>query len=239
MSVHTSSTSHSCCSRLFEPSNDDQPYRVIHINPPAMENVRPGSAPRGLTADQQRQFDFIDNSVNTAKYNLISFIPRSLMEQFRRIANIYFLLISFLMLIGTYTYLFDSPLTPWSTLLPLLVVLAISMGKEGIEDLKRHRADKLTNNRLCERLVTKRGGSKDQSLFEAVPWKYLLPGDVIKVSNNDELPADTIILCTSDAQNRAFIETSNIDGETNLKVKSSVHNNFNKAIWTSPEGLIG
>ena len=45
---------------------------------------------------------------------------------------------SILMLIGTYSDLFDSPITPWSTLATLCIVLSISMTKEGLEDLKRH-----------------------------------------------------------------------------------------------------
>jgi phospholipid-transporting ATPase len=46
----------------------------------------------------------------------VSFLPISLFEQFRRLANIYFLFITVLMLIGTYTTLFETPLTPWSTI---------------------------------------------------------------------------------------------------------------------------
>jgi hypothetical protein len=46
------------------------------------------------------------------------------------------------MTLGTYTAFFDSPLDPWSTLLPLLVVIGVSVVKEGAEDLKRHRGDK-------------------------------------------------------------------------------------------------
>lgn len=59
----------------------------------------------------------------------------------------YFLVITVLMLIGTYTSYFDSPLTPYTTLIPLCVVLFITMGKEGFEDLKRHAADRSTNAR--------------------------------------------------------------------------------------------
>lgn len=95
----------------------------------------------GVTPDQE-QMMMADNSVVTSKYNLITFVPRSLFEQFRRVANIYFLVISILMVIGTYTTLFSSPLTPWSTLIPLVFVLLITMVKDGAEDLKRHRSDK-------------------------------------------------------------------------------------------------
>ena len=95
---------------------------------------------------------YCDNVVSTARYSLWSFLPRSLFEQFRRVANLYFLLISVLMLLGKYSKLFDSPLTPWSTLIVLVLVLLVSIGKEGVEDRKRHAADWETNRRLVDRM---------------------------------------------------------------------------------------
>ena len=72
----------------------------------------------GVTLGRE-QHSMANNIVVTSKYNAVTFMPKSLFEQFRRIANIYFLVISILMIIGTYTTLFTSPLTPWSTLFPL------------------------------------------------------------------------------------------------------------------------
>lgn len=95
----------------------------------------------GVTAGLEQQA-MADNSVVTSKYNIFTFVPRSLFEQFRRVANIYFLVISILMILGTYTSLFTSPLTPYSTLIPLVFVLLVTMVKDGAEDLKRHRSDK-------------------------------------------------------------------------------------------------
>lgn len=111
--------------------------------------TRPAPAPfrtidiirEGLTPGQE-QSTMADNSVVTSKYNLITFVPRSLFEQFRRIANIYFLVISILMMLGWYTTLFVSPLAPFSTLIPLILVLGVTMIKDGAEDLKRHRSDR-------------------------------------------------------------------------------------------------
>ena len=42
------------------------------------------------------------NAISTTKYSLITWLPKSLWEQFRRIANVYFLLISILMIIGDF-----------------------------------------------------------------------------------------------------------------------------------------
>lgn len=96
---------------------------------------------------------------------------RALFEQFRRLANVYFLVITILMLIGTYTTFFDSPLTPYTTLLPLCIVLAITMGKEGFEDLKRHAADRATNAR-----PTAEVSLTDKGELEETCWKNVKVG---------------------------------------------------------------
>lgn len=93
------------------------------------------------------QMAMADNVVRTSKYNLITFVPRSLFEQFRRVANVYFLVIIILMMIGWYTELFTSPLSPYSTLIPLVIVLLVTMVKDGAEDLKRHKSDKRVSER--------------------------------------------------------------------------------------------
>jgi hypothetical protein len=60
---------------------------------------------------------YCDNSIITSKYNIYTFLPLSLFEQFRRLANVYFLMISILMLIGTFcTNIFNTPVEPWSTI---------------------------------------------------------------------------------------------------------------------------
>ncbi len=185
----------------------------------------------------KRQALFVGNAVVTAKYTPLTFIPRCLLEQFRRVANSYFLFISFLMLLGTYTNLFDSPLAPWSTLLPLIVVLAISAGKEGAEDLKRHRADHVTNSQLVTR-ITGQSNNQQSSAFEQVRWSELLPGDLVRIDDENEVPADMVILITSDSAGLAYIETSNIDGESNLKIKHSLKTGPNGASpWRTPQDL--
>ena len=54
-----------------------------------------------------------------------------------------------LMFIGTYTQLFESSVSPWTTLGPLAVVMSVSLAQEGAADLKRHRSDSETNNHPC------------------------------------------------------------------------------------------
>lgn len=58
--------------------------------------------------------------------------------------------------------------------------------------------------------------------FHRKYWKDVRVGDVLRIYNNEELPADMIILSTSDEDNCCYVETKNLDGETNLKVKQAL-----------------
>lgn len=159
---------------------------------------------------------FGDNMIRTSKYTLLSFVPRSLFEQFRRTANVYFLGISVLMIIGTYApTVFQSPLQPYSTLGPLILVLSITMAKEAIEDWKRHSSDKEVNYRDVH--VLQADGTEAR-----LKWVDIRVGHIVRVCNKGEVPADMILLQSSEPQGMCYIETSNIDGETNLKIKEAV-----------------
>lgn len=82
---------------------------------------------------EAEQLRYCDNYVTTTKYTLASFLPKSLFEQFRRIANLYFLLCAFL----SFTPI--SPNPPINSVLPLVVVVAVTMVKELVEDCKRRK----------------------------------------------------------------------------------------------------
>jgi phospholipid-translocating ATPase len=71
------------------------------------------------------------NYVSTTKYNLLSFFPKALYEQFRRVANLYFLLAAAISLTPA------TPYSPLSLIAPLTFVIGVSMAKEGIEDWHR------------------------------------------------------------------------------------------------------
>lgn len=77
------------------------------------------------------------NYVSTTKYNVLTFLPYSLILQFRRYANFYFLACAILQSIPII-----SPLSPLSAVLPLVFVLSLSMAREGFEDYKRYKSDK-------------------------------------------------------------------------------------------------
>lgn len=79
---------------------------------------------------------------------------------------------------------------------------------------KRHRADDDINHRDVECL---RNGQ-----WVAIKWQDLLVGDIVRIRNNTFFPADMVLLSSSEPQSMSFIETSNLDGETNLKVRQAV-----------------
>ncbi|XP_017837733.1 probable phospholipid-transporting ATPase IA isoform X3 [Drosophila busckii] len=152
---------------------------------------------------------YCNNRITTAKYNCLCFLPSFLFEQFRRYSNCFFLLIALLQQIPDV-----SPTGRYTTLVPLIFILSVSAIKEIIEDVKRHRADNEINHRLIERLVN--------GQWTTVRWSALTVGDIIKVVNDSFFPADLILLSSSEPQAMCFIETANLDGETNLKIRQGV-----------------
>ncbi|XP_030002025.1 phospholipid-transporting ATPase IA isoform X9 [Sphaeramia orbicularis] len=158
----------------------------------------------------QPQFTkFCSNRVSTAKYNVLTFLPRFLYSQFRRAANAFFLFIALLQQIPDV-----SPTGRWTTLVPLLFILVVAAVKEVIEDLKRHNADNVVNKKECQVL---RNGA-----WEIVHWEKVAVGEVVRAANGDHLPADLVILSSSEPQGMCYIETSNLDGETNLKIRQGL-----------------
>ena len=63
---------------------------------------------------------------------------------------------------------------------------------------------------------------RDDTKFTKDFWKNVKVGDIVRIHNNDEIPADIILLSTSDSDGACYIETKNLDGETNLKVRQSL-----------------
>ncbi|XP_039504531.1 probable phospholipid-transporting ATPase IA isoform X2 [Pimephales promelas] len=158
----------------------------------------------------QPQFTkFCNNRVSTAKYNVLTFLPRFLYSQFRRAANSFFLFIALLQQIPDV-----SPTGRWTTLVPLLFILVVAAVKEIIEDLKRHKADNVVNKKETQVL---RNGA-----WEIVHWEKVMVGDIVKVNGKDFIPADAILLSSSEPQGMCYIETSNLDGETNLKIRQGL-----------------
>ncbi|KAF8912154.1 phospholipid-translocating ATPase [Gymnopilus junonius] len=232
---------------------------------------------------------YSSNQVITSKYTLITFVPRNLLEQFRRVANMFFLGIAILQFFSIF-----STISPGLVILPLLIVLGITALKDGYEDIKRHESDRRVNSTPVRVL---RGGDyvnpnimqrksktfvrgvmrtygqgrkklknpnldgetlanvtvpqpdpeeqnqehldvefdDDSSLmnvhekmhhklphWKMISWEDIAVGDFVKILDSESLPADVLICATSEDDNVAFVETKNLDGETNLKSRHAV-----------------
>lgn len=244
----------------------------------------------------KKEHVYSTNQVITSKYTIITFLPRNLLEQFRRIANVFFLAIAILQFFPKF-----STISPGLVILPLLIVLGITSLKDGYEDIKRHQSDRRVNHTEIRVLaggdsanpnimegkartfvsgaagllpkrrgrsakVQQGGESADVGMLEhgAPPeaiaadapndaisfddddaidaaahhvftadsptrphwrktmWEDVKVGDFVKVMNDESFPADILICATSEDENVAFIETKNLDGETNLKSRNAV-----------------
>ncbi|XP_024030758.1 phospholipid-transporting ATPase 10 [Morus notabilis] len=149
------------------------------------------------------------NYVRTTKYTILTFLPKSLFEQFRRVANLYFLMCAIL----SFTAL--SPYSSVSSVLPLAVVIGVSMGKELLEDFRRKQQDIEVNNRKVK-------VHYGDGVFDNTKWRDLKVGDIVKVEKDQFFPADLILLSSSFEEAICYVETTNLDGETNLKLKQAV-----------------
>ncbi|KAJ8447209.1 hypothetical protein Cgig2_030440 [Carnegiea gigantea] len=179
---------------------NDEDARLIHINDPARTNERSG---------------FAGNSIRTSKYSVITFLPRNLFEQFHRVAYIYFLVIAILNQLPQLAVFGRA-----ASILPLAFVLLVSAIKDAFEDFRRHKSDRVENNRLAKVLV--------DGQFQLKKWKHIQVGEIIKISSNDTLPCDIVLLSTSDPTGVAYVQTINLDGESNLKTRYAKQETLSK-----------
>ena len=151
------------------------------------------------------------NYIRTTKYTAWSFLPLSLIQQFKRMANVYFLLQAVLNSIPQISAM--NPVTAWS---PLAFVLGVSMMREGLEDYQRYKSDIKTNR---QSIMFIKGGKL--SVGQA---KDIKVGDLLMVNENEEFPADIVLLSSSAAEGTCYVQTSSLDGEKNLKTKKTAKN---------------
>lgn len=153
----------------------------------------------------------VDNRLKTTKYTLLSFLPKNLFEQFHRLANVYFVFIALLNFVPAV-----NAFQPGLALAPVLFILAVTAIKDLWEDYSRHRSDHEINNLGC--LVYSREEKKYVNRY----WKEIRVGDFVHLRCNEIIPADILLLSSSDPDGLCHIETANLDGETNLKRRQVV-----------------
>lgn len=197
--------------------------------------------------DDRRGHAFISNAIRTSRYNVFDFFPKQLFFQFTRLGNFYFLCIGIPQTIPGI-----STTGNVTTILPLLFFVLLTIIKEGYDDYKRHRLDKVENaqpvtvlqrldrlpddhaqvgwlrNHIFPGRRKSRSSHADQSdetgpvgafRWQTTAWKDLKVGDVVKLTRDEEVPADIVLLHADGDNGLAYVETMALDGETNLKSK--------------------
>ncbi|PPQ86909.1 hypothetical protein CVT25_009795 [Psilocybe cyanescens] len=166
---------------LFSRKKEPGPRRTIFVNENLPEDYHDA---RGRVKPEHV---YATNQVITSKYTVVTFLPRNLLEQFRRIANVFFLAIAILQFFPKF-----STISPGLVILPLIIVLGITALKDGYEDVKRHQSDRRVNNSLVRVLG---GGDfvnpnimqrKSRTFVRGVMRTYGRGMKKVKRTNNDE-----------------------------------------------------
>ncbi|KAI5918884.1 hypothetical protein F4810DRAFT_689816 [Camillea tinctor] len=191
--------------------------------------------------DENTGRPYISNAVRTSRYTVWNFLPKQLFYQFSRLANFYFLIVAILQAIPGL-----STTGKFTTLIPLLIFLSLTIAKEGVDDWKRYQLDRVENAQsvtvLREPSIStgklQHDGSKSgghalvaEAHLPGFPegsgyqwtkttWEDIKVGEVIALSRDENVPADIVLLHATEEAGVAYIETMDLDGETNLKTKS-------------------
>ncbi|KAJ3225401.1 hypothetical protein HK099_006859 [Clydaea vesicula] len=235
---------------------------------------------------------FKSNKVYTSKYTFWSFLPKNLYEQFRSVANFYFLSLVILQAFRPFAIV-----SVGLTAAPIILIVGVTGVKDAVEDWRRHNADRSVNKattyllhnwknqnftdieaeknikfrikdvlKVFKKLLLFRRWSNNQleeeqkvnpdfiygfdeqlnqiggqklneneklrPVWKKGAWEEAKVGDFVLIRNNDPIPADVIIVSSSEPEAVCYVETKNLDGETNLKVHRGIQE-FN--YLTTPE----
>ncbi|PJF18947.1 Phospholipid-transporting ATPase [Paramicrosporidium saccamoebae] len=249
---------------LQEPPVDERPpVRIIQLPPEPLAHV-----PLANKKDDIHS-TMVTNEIRTAKYTMLNFLPKNILEQMRRVANIYFVFIVFLQCFPAV-----SNYNPVLAAAPIVIIMVVTAIKDAVEDWKRHKQDNEVNYSIALTLNRPDGGAivqrdtryqrfanrmihwRDMTIravqilygkikrtpvpvsgrhqkLEKLPegqvnwkqtfWRDMRVGDIVLLRNNEMIPADVMILSTSEPDGICFVETKNLDGETNLKIRRCLY----------------
>lgn len=226
------------------------------------------------------------NKTVTSKYTPITFLPLNLFRQFSKYSNVFFFVTVMLLIIPSV-----SPFPPYAYLTAFLIVIGISIIKDGLEDFLRHISDKKANERIIHKIMVKNSmdgtvrnldvfntnnisniahsedeikQNESENVLDGIKTDIFSKSgktnlrnspvnalrtdtasevelciqsrfvedleqyDIIILKENEEVPADMILLNSkiyngSNVRCRSFsfIQTSSLDGEANLKKRQS------------------
>uniref|UniRef100_A0A914WNS1 P-type ATPase N-terminal domain-containing protein n=1 Tax=Plectus sambesii TaxID=2011161 RepID=A0A914WNS1_9BILA len=149
------------------------------------------------------------NVVRNQKYNVFTFVPLVLFQQFKFFLNLYFLIMALSQFIPQIQI--GAPITYWG---PLGFVLTITLIREALDDFVRFLRDREMNSQKYERL-TPHG-------YEKICSSQITVGDMIVIHKDQRVPADVVLLRTTEKQGACFVRTDQLDGETDWKLRIAV-----------------
>ncbi|RYO80660.1 hypothetical protein DL766_004851 [Monosporascus sp. MC13-8B] len=192
--------------------------------------------------DERRGQPYIANAIRTSRYTVYDFFPKQLIFQFTRLANFYFLCVGIPQTIPGV-----STTGNVTTILPLLFFVLLTIAKEGYDDFKRHRLDKVENanpTRVIRdnswepdglvspsRLFPSKSDGVEINVqlpdddtdgeyrWRQIRWRDVQVGDIVKLARDERVPADMVLLYADGEEGLAYFDTMDLDGETNLKSK--------------------
>ena len=154
------------------------------------------------------------NKEENNKFNVFTFFPITLFNQFRQFGNLFYLIMTITQFIPTLAVGFL-----FTYIAPLAFVVAVSMGKELYDDINRRIQDKKTNSTKIT-IIIYIGNSVQRVEKNASDLQI---GDVVELKKDGRVPADLVVLKTFNEakDNQAFIRTDQLDGETDWKLRKA------------------
>jgi phospholipid-translocating ATPase len=182
--------------------------------------------------------------VRNQKYSVLSFFPIVIYEQFKFFFNFYFLAVALSQFVPALK-IGESKANMLMTgyivtyVAPLAFVLAITMGKEAFDDYSRYLRDREANGTRYLVLLPQPASSQDPEFplasshplehgglprpqTRSTPSSAIHVGDMVLLEKNQRVPADMVLLCTSEEEGTCFVRTDQLDGETDWKLKVAV-----------------
>ncbi|EKM76179.1 hypothetical protein AGABI1DRAFT_122765 [Agaricus bisporus var. burnettii JB137-S8] len=175
---------------------------------------------------EKLQSRYTANIVKNQKYNAFTFLPLVLYEQFKFFFNLYFLLVALSQFIPALKIGFII-----TYIAPLAFVLCVTLGKEAYDDYKRFLRDKEANSQrylLLQRQPSGADATPEEAYLSrhvntrSAPSSSIRVGDLVHLEKNQRVPADMVLLHTSESSGTCFIRTDQLDGETDWKLRVAV-----------------
>ncbi|KAK8844583.1 hypothetical protein IAR55_006430 [Kwoniella newhampshirensis] len=178
------------------------------------------------------------NLVRNQKYTIITFLPLVFYEQFKFFFNFYFLIVALSQFIPALKIGYIV-----TYVAPLAFVLTVTMGKEAYDDHSRYLRDRESNSTrylvllpqppsppmtraqlplISEDDVPRLPPSLPRPQTRSTPASSIKVGDMVLLEKNQRVPADMVLLTTSEEEGTCFIRTDQLDGETDWKLKVAV-----------------